>query len=146
MSWQALEAANPDLAAFGKQRLHGLTAYLATVDKAGHPRVHPVTPIIGEGRLFLFMEPTSPKGFDVKRNGRFALHCAVENNEGGAGEFYIRGTGRFTDNPDDRAAATRISAYSPHDRYILFEFDIHFALSTHYSDDGPQRVRWKRNG
>lgn len=144
MSWKALEEGNGELAAFGWQRLNGHTAYLATVDKQGHPRVHPVTPIIGEGRFFLFMEPTSPKGFDVKRNGRFALHCGVEDNEGGAGEFYVRGMGRFTDDPLDRETAVRLSTYPPHDRYILFEFDIHFALSTHYGADKPQRQRWKR--
>ena len=49
-----------------------------------HPRVHPVTPIVGSGKLFVFMEPTSPKGKDLMRDGRYALHCGIEgNNEGG---------------------------------------------------------------
>ncbi|MGH2405330.1 MAG: pyridoxamine 5'-phosphate oxidase family protein, partial [bacterium] len=51
-------------------------AYLATLRGDGAPRVHPVTPIVGEGRLFLFMEPTSPKGHDLRRDGRYALHSS----------------------------------------------------------------------
>src|ERR1044071_7236196 len=62
MSWKILEQANPELAEFGKTRLHRKVSYLATIRKDGSPRVHPMTPIIGDGRLLVFMEPTSPKG------------------------------------------------------------------------------------
>ncbi|MCA1555037.1 MAG: pyridoxamine 5'-phosphate oxidase family protein, partial [Chloroflexi bacterium] len=74
--WANFAAAAPELAAFGAQRLHGSVAYLATIRPDGAPRVHPVTPIIGEGHLFVFMEPTSPKGKDLQRDNRYALHCA----------------------------------------------------------------------
>jgi general stress protein 26 len=66
-------------------------AYLATVRKDGTPRVHPMTPIIGQGHFFVFMEPTSPKGHDLRRDGRFAIHCAVSDNSGASGEFSITG-------------------------------------------------------
>ena len=66
MSWKLLEDQHPELAAFGSARLNGRVAYLATVRKDGSPRVHPMTPIIGEGHLFVFMEPTSPKGHDLR--------------------------------------------------------------------------------
>ena len=59
MSWKHLEDNNGELAAFGVARLHGSVAYLATIRKDGSPRVHPMTPIIGQGRLFVFIEPTS---------------------------------------------------------------------------------------
>ncbi len=58
---------------FGAERLNGKVAYLATVRKDGSPRVHPMTPIIGQGHLFVFMEPTSPKGHDLQRDGRYAI-------------------------------------------------------------------------
>jgi len=77
-SWGDFEAAAPQIAAFARERLHGRVSYLATVQADGGPRVHPVTPIVGGGRLFLFMEPTSPKGRDLQRDGRFALHCGVD--------------------------------------------------------------------
>jgi hypothetical protein len=55
MSWNKLESQSPEIAAFGKIRLHNKVAYLATVRKDGSPRVHPFTPIIGEGHFFVFM-------------------------------------------------------------------------------------------
>ena len=51
MGWQLLEEQQPELAAFGRLRLNGKVAYLATVRKDGSPRVHPMTPIIGAGHL-----------------------------------------------------------------------------------------------
>jgi hypothetical protein len=70
MSGQALVDGNPELAAYGAARLlDSEVAYLATVRKDGSPRVHPATPIIGQGRLFVFREPTSPKGHDPRHRG-----------------------------------------------------------------------------
>jgi hypothetical protein len=62
MSWRDLETKNPELAACGLLRLSGLVAYLAAVRKDGSPRVHPMTPIIGDGCFFEFMEPIE---FDI---------------------------------------------------------------------------------
>src|SRR2546428_5203516 len=122
MTWRDLEGADPDLAEVGASRLQSSgVAYLATVDPEGAPRVHPVTPIVGEGHLFVFMEPTSPKGADLKRGSRFALHSAVANMSGGGGEFVVRGIGRSIDDPAERAVAERLSPYAAADRYVLFE-------------------------
>src|SRR5688572_17938176 len=90
-SWEDFASAEPELAAYGEQRLKAGPAFLATVRADGLPRVHPVTPIIGEGHLLLFMEPTSPKGQDLQRGSGYALHCWVSNNEGGEGEFRLTG-------------------------------------------------------
>ncbi|MEJ2561020.1 MAG: pyridoxamine 5'-phosphate oxidase family protein [Anaerolineae bacterium] len=76
MGWEILEESNPELAAFGAERLNGKVSYLATIRKDGSPRVHPMTPIIGQGHLFVFMEPTSPKGHDLRRDERYAIHCS----------------------------------------------------------------------
>lgn len=147
MSWQALERGNPELAAFGLERFSSQVAYLATVRKDGSPRVHPVTPIVGEGRLFLFMEPTSPKGDDLRRNGRYALHASVENSGGGNGEFWVTGRGRFLDSAEARAVATQHANYAPADRYILFELSVESAFSNVYTEDGPPKRRsWKAGG
>ena len=42
-------------------------AYLATVREDKRPRLHPVTPVIGEGHCFLFVEPSTPKAKDLLR-------------------------------------------------------------------------------
>ena len=144
MTWKTLEEQQPELAAFGAERLNGKVGYLATVRKDGSPRVHPMTPIIGQGRLFVFMEPTSPKGHDLQRDGRFAIHCAVSDNSGASGEFNITGHAHLIDDAERRALAVSLSSYAPSDRYILFEFDIESAASTIYPKDRAVRQLWTR--
>jgi hypothetical protein len=146
MSWQELTNDNPDLARFGAERLlESEVAYLATVRQDGSPRVHPVTPIIGGGKLFVFMEPTSPKGHDLRRNGRYAMHCQVADSEGGKGEFFLSGEAKWVEDAATRETAVRAASYDVADRYILFELDVDQALGTTYSSDGPVRQRWQRH-
>jgi hypothetical protein len=143
MSWQSLENNHPELAAFGAERLHGNVAYMATVRQDGSPRVHPVTPIVGQGHLFVFMEPTSPKGYDLRRDGRYALHCSVSDNSGASGEFLVSGRAQFVDGAELRALAVQLASYAPADRYILFECMIENAASTIYAEGQTVRTRWK---
>jgi len=146
MSWQELANDNPDLARFGAERLlESEVAYLATVRQDGSPRVHPVTPIIGGGKLFVFMEPTSPKGHDLRRNGRYAMHCQVADSEGGKGEFFLSGEAKLVEDAATRETAVRAASYDVADRYILFELAVDHALGTTYSSDGPVRQRWQRH-
>ena len=140
-SWHDFERQAPELAAYGRGRLSSGVAYLATVRPDGGPRVHPVTPIIGD-ELYLFMEPTSPKGKDLVRDGRFALHCAVEDMSGGEGEFYVRGHGRLSVDPTHRTAATRAAAYEPRPDYILFVLGVEFAFMNQYGEGENTVSRW----
>lgn len=142
-TWGEFAAGEPELAGFGAERLRARPAFLATAREDGAPRVHPVTPIIGDGRLLLFMEPTSPKGKDLQRGSRYQLHCGVENDEGGGGEFYVTGAGRLVD-PAEAALwelAKRVG-YAPKPHYILFELSVDGAFSTVYADKVVRR-RWK---
>src|SRR4051794_25836332 len=124
MSWKSLEEQQPELAAFGAERLNGNVAYLATVRKDGSPRVHPLTPIIGQGHLFVFMEPTSPKGHDLRRDRRYAIHCSVSDNSGVSGEFILTGQAQLIVSAELRALAVQLASYSPAERYILFELTV----------------------
>lgn len=144
MTWQQLEDEAAEFAAFGADRFRSArVAYLATVDGSGAPRVHPVTPIVAPGRLFVFMEPTSPKGADLDRGSRYALHCAVEDDEGGGGEFLVKGTATRVTDPAQRALAGTHAPYDPAERYVLFELLVQEAFSTRYAEDGtPVRRRW----
>jgi hypothetical protein len=142
-SWDDFRAAEPELAAFGEKRLNHGPAYLATVRSDNSPRVHPVTPIIAEGHLLLFMEPTSPKGHDLQRGSGFALHCSVADNSGGEGEFCLTGHAVLTDDPALRELAAH-HGYQPKSTYILFELSVESALSTVYPEGGaPARRRWR---
>jgi hypothetical protein len=143
-SWRIFEEEAPALAEFGARRLTDSgVAYLATVDETGAPRVHPVTPILAPGHLFVFMEPTSPKGRDLARGSRYALHCTVEDPDGGGGEFLVRGSAREITDPQVRSLAVSHAPYAPADRYVLFELTIDAAFSTVYGDKGdPLRNAW----
>jgi uncharacterized pyridoxamine 5'-phosphate oxidase family protein len=143
MSWSRLESQAPGIAEFGKARLHNKVAYLATIRRDGSPRVHPFTPIIGEGHFFVFMEPTSPKGHDLRRDARYAVHCSVTDTSGESGELTVTGWAKFIEDPELRALAEKICPYEPAERYILFEFDVESVMTTEYPDGKPVRQHWK---
>ena len=140
-SWPEFAQLAPELAEFGRSRFQSGVAYLGTLRPDGAPRVHPVTPILGE-QLFLFMEPTSPKGKDLQRDPRYTLHCAVENMSGGSGEFYVCGRAALVTDPQVRAQATRAAPYAPQDRYILFALSIDSAFMNTYVGGKPAIRRW----
>jgi hypothetical protein len=141
-SWKEFARQAPEFAAFGEARFQSGAAYLGTLRSDGSPRVHPVTPILGE-QLFLFMEPTSPKGKDLLRDARYTLHCSVEDSSGGGGEFYVRGRATLIDDPLIREQAVRASPYVPQARYILFMFTIEFAFMNQYVHGKPDSRRWQ---
>lgn len=144
-SWIEFAQQAPEMAAFGKARFENSdsagVAYLGTIRPDGSPRVHPVTPILGE-QLFLFMEPTSPKGKDLQHDSRYVLHCSVADANGGEGEFYVRGRAMQTNDPDLRDQAVRASPYVPQDHYILFVLSVEFAFMNTYLDGQPTVRRW----
>ena len=128
MSWEDLGHAAPELATFGAKRFESGVAYIATVRKDGAPRIHPVTPIIGQGHLFVFMEPTSPKGHDLRCDGRYSLHSSVSDPNGTSGEFIVMGRAKLVDDLARRSVASQLSVQT--------------ALSTIYEDGRPVRQHW----
>ncbi len=142
-SWREFETANPALALFGAERLAVLPAYIATVRAGGAPRVHPCTPIVGGGRLFVFMEPTSPKGRDLRERGWYAIHNGVPDSSGTGGEFFVSGRASLVEDPSIRAGAAEAASYVPAERYILFELGVDEARCHGYGDVAlPEPRRW----
>ena len=146
-TWAQFAGEAPDLAAFGKARLEGRIAYLATIRPGGAPRLHPVSPLFTSHGLFVYMSPSSPKAIDLRRDPRFTVHCAVEDHHGGQGEFLISGVALETITSDQREEVfrqARILGRNPLDSYVLFEFRIREAAATIYSrDSDPVRTKWK---
>ncbi len=140
-SWHEFSQQAPEMAAFGVDRFGSGVAYLGTARSDGSPRVHPVTPILGD-ELYLFMEPTSPKGKDLQRDGRYTLHCAVEDSSGGRGEFYVRGTARLSADPAERLRAETTAPYDPAERYVFFVLSVEYAFMNTYDDSGANPRRW----
>src|SRR5687767_6273458 len=92
-TWSEFEAAEPEMAAIGRGLLeqHQL-AYLATVRADGSPRLHPVSPQIIEGQLFVATPRSSPKAQDQIRDGRYVMHMLPGQDDA---EFRLRGRARL---------------------------------------------------
>ncbi len=125
-SWGEFTAAAPDLAEKGARRLAVGVAYIATASKGGAPRVHPVTPLVTEGRLLAFAAKTTVKYANLRRDGRYALHAPLGKDDE---EFLVIGRAIVTDDWASRllgaAEAVRIGMISKDD--VLFEFQIETA-------------------
>ena len=135
VDWAQFEASDRELAAHVQFRLTRGLSYLSTVRPDGYPRVHPVGVHVRSGQLVVPMKPTSPKGADIRRDGRFALHCAVEDNQGGGGEVLVTGVGTEIAAPDDFAERG----------WIAFHLRIAEVLSVRHPahEDRPLITRWR---
>jgi hypothetical protein len=142
-TWEQFEKSAPEMARFGAQRMSEGVMYLGTIRKSGNPRVHPFTPFLSAGHLFAFMEPTSPKGHDLRRDGRYAIHSLVKDMNGSDGEFAVSGRARLVNERAVREAAVKGCPYTPADRYVCFEFFVEECLTNHYVNGKPRFVHWK---
>lgn len=142
-TWDNFESDAPDLALFGYERLNDQVAYLATTRRDGSPRVHPVSARIREGHLFLRMSQTSPKAKDLLRDGRYAMHSLVTDTSGSGGEFMIAGIGALVESEDLRALVER-RLPGTFDRFIVFELNVHEAMSTLYESGEEIRKKWRK--
>src|SRR5690348_7076295 len=132
VTWQEFATAAPDLAGHGRRLLllepapadqyaAGL-AYLATVRKDGGPRIHPISPVLGGGRLYAFILRISPKHADLRRDGRYALHAfphPLQPDSFNDEEFYLAGHAVFVADPALRATVAQACWDDPHSRDIF---------------------------
>jgi len=144
-TWAQFLAEAPDLASFGKARLEGRIAYLATIRPGGAPRLHPISPIFTANGLFVYMSENSPKASDLRRDPRYAVHCSVEDHSGGQGEFVIHGHALETNGElrEEVFRQARIMGRNPRESFVLFEFRVLEAAATIYDEHGPKRTFWK---
>jgi len=147
--WGEFAAQSPELAAIGAERFRKhLMGWLGTSRADGSVRIHAVTPLVAsDGELYLFMEPTSPKGQDLIQRGTYALHCHVPDIMGTwHGEFLATGWAAVAEDARDRQAAAeafRALGFSdPPDRYMLFKLAVGDASGTAGGDE-PTWLRWR---
>ncbi|HLB26868.1 MAG TPA: pyridoxamine 5'-phosphate oxidase family protein [Dehalococcoidia bacterium] len=122
-TWAEFAAAAPELAERGARRLGIGYAFIATIAGDGSPRLHPVTPLIGGGRLLAFTGVHTVKYRNLRRDPRYALHAVLgESDE----EFLVTGRAIASDDWASRmqaaAEARRIGMTSRDD--VLFELHI----------------------
>jgi hypothetical protein len=142
-TWAEFANAEPDLAAFARERMAGRIVYQATLRLDGGPRVHPVSPWLGAGLLCVSFRDTSPKTSEVARDARYALHTAQpwEDHAGEYGEFMARGRlDQLTSSHPAVVARPSQTSYG----LVHYACSIEEAVATEYSDDEmPVYRRWK---
>jgi len=145
MSWKEFEEESPELASLGFEKLNRKIVFLAMIKMDGSPRLHPVTPFIENGMLFMFTEPSSPKIRDLRRDGRYAMHCSV-SREGPLIEFLVSGNAEEISDSIVREQAENIAAVPVvDDGYALFEFQVKRVLVVEYDEERKKVVRlWRR--
>ncbi len=142
-SWAAFSEAAPHLAEAGKRLLVGedgvAIAFLGTAQASGALHLAPVCPIFCGQGLYLSAAAHSPKVRDLRRDGRYALHAFLgENDE----EFQLRGQARETVDPGERARvheAIPFPSFDPEDP--IFEFGIETVLWAHWERVGQPDTR-----
>jgi len=132
VTWNEFAAAAPGLAGAGRALITqfqvGL-AFLATVRKDGAPRLHPVCPVFSDDHLFVLIVPTSPKCYDLLRDGRYALQ-SFPQPKAGSEEFYVAGRASVVDDPVRRAGVLRDARHMAHESETTFELWIDRVIHT----------------
>jgi hypothetical protein len=142
-AWAEFANADPELAAFARERIEGRIVYQATLRLDGSPRVHPVSPWFGAGLLGVMFRAKSPKVDEVLRDGRYAFHTAqpADDHDGVAGEFMVRGWMEQVGPDHPLAVACPSSVTFP---LAFFACSVEEAVGTTYPDGGdPLYRRWK---
>ncbi|MEO8423587.1 MAG: pyridoxamine 5'-phosphate oxidase family protein [Actinomycetota bacterium] len=144
VTWGAFDTEGAEFASFGRERIDRRVSFLATIRAAdGGPRVHPVTPWLLDGHLYVRMYATSPKVADLERDPRYALHSMMDNDEGTGGEFALRGRAEGIRDPHVVTAAFAAVADFTDRPLVLFELLVNEVVVTAYSGDEIERRRWR---
>ena len=142
-AWAELEIADPDLGAFGRERFEGRVVFHATLRADGAPRLHPVSPWFGAGLLLVAFRARSPKNDEIARDGRYAMHSAVDpaDHEGTDGEFLVRGWMERIG--PDHPGALQVPYEAPYE-LAFYACSVEDAVGTSYPGGGdPVYRRWR---
>ena len=142
-NWQDFEEEAPELSRVARDLWthHGLM-YLGTVRADGTPRVHPVSPLLADGRVFVAIAEQSPKWRDLRRDPRCVLHCLPGQRDD---EVVLLCGAREA--PGARHAVRAVARHQIHDNDHIIEFELvqvdvgwweHVGQSGTYS----VRMRW----
>ncbi|MFJ8800544.1 pyridoxamine 5'-phosphate oxidase family protein [Streptomyces sp. NPDC102487] len=145
MNWDALSAAEPDLAATVEARFGAFTHHtLATLRQDGSPRTSGIEVRIVGGELWLGMMPDSLKALDLRRDPRFALQANPgTGTDMGGGD--VRVSGRAVEvGDDDPAKAAYVKEVEPPEPFHLFRTELTEVTRTYVEDEKYLVVQaWK---
>ena len=154
-TWHDFTHASPALAAEVRGLFYGhdvALGFLATVRPDGGPRVHPICPLIGDG-LHAFVVP-GPKLADLRRDGRYALHCETYPPPDHDDAAYVTGRAAEVTSVRRRSELTKVFFAERHldtpwpgfEEQVLFDLDVETVLLTRTAPRGgfPQgHTTWR---
>ena len=143
VTWEEFSASSPTLAGIGEGLLfqYGVgLAFLATVRKDGSPRLHPVCPVLSNKRLFVLVQPDSPKRWDLQRDGRYALQSFPQDRPDSE-EFYISGKAAIIEDPGIFESVFTDAKHQASKDEILFELKIDRVMRTKWEGFGTPDLR-----
>ena len=136
VTWKELAAAEPDLAEVGGLLLFQFNvglAFLATVRRDGAPRLHPVCPVLSNGRLFVLITATSPKRHDLLRDAGMRFR-PFPQPKAGSDEFFIAGKAVLVEDSAVRAEILRDAKHMADASETAFELWIDRVMHTRWEN------------
>lgn len=152
-SWQDFSKEEPDLAGIGRKILFSSRpnvgyAFIATLRRDGAPRLHPISVVICNDRLYIIIPTSSPKYTDLIRDGRYALQAfpPIPNNEWE--EFYLAGQTDRIEDPRIRQRLIQQTKIAVEADEVLFELFLDRVMYTKLVDIGtaderPIHKKWR---
>jgi hypothetical protein len=143
MIWRDLEAAAPEIARLGKDRLdRARLALLGTLRKDGSPRISPVEPYLTQGHLLFGAMSRSLKRRDLLRDPRCVLHSAISDPDSGEGELKLYGRATEADEQIRNGCGEGWWATRPADAASVFSLNIDQATFISWdTEHGEMTVR-----
>jgi hypothetical protein len=155
-TWAEFKHENPELAMIGRRMFFQSRpqvgyAFIATLRQDGAPRLHPVSVVLFDDRLFILIPPTSPKCADLLRDGRFAMQAIPPPNNEAGEEFYLSGQAATIPDSSVRQALITGLEIRVEPEEVLFELLFDRAMYTRLENQGsplehPVHQKWPPPG
>jgi hypothetical protein len=131
--------AEPEMAALLRSLLDWIPiCYLATVRKDGSPRVHPFCPIFANGHMYIAVNESSPKRWDLASDGRYAMHALPGKwrNTRGDDEWYATGRARLVTAAEELQAVSGAAGHTVHPSDRVFELGLRYVMTAYWENVG----------
>jgi hypothetical protein len=149
LNWKHFSEANPSMAKTGEEILFqfgvGL-AFMATIRKDGAPRLHPLCPVLSQGKLYILVAPASPKKWDLLRDGRYAMQTFPQARPD-SDEFYFTGIATAVEDQGIFESVIADARHVASEEEVLFELLVNRVMHTRWEGFGtpdykPIHEKW----
>ena len=110
-AWRVVASEAPDAVARAEALFAARThKTIATLRRAGSPRISGIEVVVVDGDLWMGSMPGSVKARDLRRDPRYALHSGSEDPPGWSGDAKVAGKAEEVHDADAKRAVVRASS------------------------------------